>query len=279
MSEMRPQRQPEKPQQEVRFTALDPTLDESLAMFERLGEHQAAIARENEKLPDDQKLHYEEYLQKKLYLFAMKRISIDMSDMFDGQSQNLSTFNQYNLAVETISARGQKRYQLDPFIKELNRGGPNGQLMGVGLRVRLDSATAKVLFAPPFTGPSHSRSPLTPEQQEKVEAQKRLQADMLAAEYLPVRYEIGSVIDDPSEALERLRAVVELGSWVSELTIVPSYPRSARMNDRFLGSRVQRTYDKVDARFAAELLPPTAPINLASEEPVSDEGDDLRQVS
>lgn len=279
MNVVRPQQQPEKPQQEVRFSALDPVLDESLVMLERLGEHQAAIARENKNKSDSEKLIYEEYLQKKLYVFAMKRISIDLSDSFDGVSQNLSHFNQLNVAVERASGRGQKQFWLEPWVKELKRGGPDGQLMGVGLRVKLDDTTAKSLFVPPFAGPDHYRSKPTEDQLLKIESAKRLQAEMLEAGYLPVRYEIGSVVDDPSEALERLRGVVELGAWVSELTIVPSYPRSARLNDRFHGSQITRTYERVDERFAENLLPPVSPIKLSPNGEIPDDRNTFRDVS
>lgn len=217
MSDVRPQLQPEKPQQELRFTARDPVFDEALALLEKDGERRS------------------DYLPKNLFLFAMKRIVIDRSDEFDGFSQNYSTFMQYRQAALNTSNHGQKHFTLDPWMKELHSGGPKGSLVGVGLRVRVDPMSVSTLLAPPlYSG-------------EVLRAARE-------AAYIPVRYEIGSTVDDPTEALERLRSVLELGAWVSQLTIVPSYPRSARLADIYADPKIIRTYDRVDGLFEQELM-------------------------
>ncbi|MDB5160298.1 MAG: hypothetical protein JWO99_561 [Candidatus Saccharibacteria bacterium] len=261
MSDVRPQSLPEKPQQELRFTAREPILDEALAMLEKDGERKS------------------EYLPGNLFLYAMKRISIDLSDTYDGHSLNHSTFTQYRQAVDSISMRGRKTFKLDSWMKPLHAGGPDGSLIGVGLRVRVDPTNVDRLIAPPLYGPNHYNTPLTAEQLARVEAGKNILGTAREAQYIPVRYEIGSTVDNPTEALERLQGILELGTWVSQLTIVPAYPRSARHADIYREGRMDRTYERIDQRFAAELLPPTAPINIVQSEELPKEDENLRDVS
>ena len=210
---MRHRLQPEKPQQELRFTARDPVLYGSLALLEKDGER------------------HSKYLPKDLYLFAVKRMSIDFSDNYDGNSLNYSTFMQYRQAVEGVSMRGKKKFRLDPVVNPLYAGGPDGRLVGVGMRVRLDPLHVDTILAPPLYGPNNYRAPLNEQQKAQVDNGREILKTARELQYIPVRYEIGSVVDEPDEALERLRNVVEMGAWVSQLTVVPSYPRSARLAD------------------------------------------------
>ena len=227
MSDVRPRITPEKPQQELRFTARDPALDESLLMLERDGERHSGLIPEN------------------LFLFAMKRIEIDFSDTFDGVSQNHSSFMQYRQAVTNLGNRGMRQFELEPWLKPLNAGGPGGKLVGVGLRVKVDPLIINTVVAPPFYSG------------DALEAVRE-------AGFIPVRYEIGSVVDDPSDALERLGEMLSLGAWVSQLTIVPSYPRSARLKDIYQEDRLRRSYDQVDQRLGDDHLPPPIPISSMS---------------
>lgn len=245
MSDVRPRLQPEKPQQELRFTARDPILDEALALLEKDGER------------------HSDYLPKNLFLFAMKRITIDQSDEFDGFSQNYSTFMQYRQAALNVSNRGQKHFTLDPWLKKLHSGGPGGSLVGVGMRVRVDPLSVHALLAPPLYGANHYKAPVSEEQEAKMKSAREVLRTAREVAYIPVRYEIGNTVDNPIEALERLRSVLELGTWVSHLTIVPSYPRSARLADIYTDPKIARTYNRVDGLFAQELLPATTiPIAL-----------------
>jgi len=238
MSDVRPQYYPEKPQQELRFTARDPLLDEALALLEKEGERHST------------------YLPKNLFLFAMKRISIDLSDTFDGTSQNYSTFLQYRQALDNISSRGRKQFKLASWMRPLRAGGPNGDIRGVGLRVLIDPLYSDKIIKPPLYGPDHHRAPLSTEQRAQDSAAYETLRKARTAGYIPIRYEIGNIVDDPTEPLERLGEVLELGAFVSQMTIVPSYPRSAREADIFHEEKIERTYTRIDELLESQLIPP-----------------------
>ena len=247
MSDARIQQEAVKPQQELRFTARDPILDEALASFETYGKAHSA------------------YLPKNLYLFAMKAISIDTSDRFDGQSLNESAFLQYRMAVENVGNNGMREFPLEPWVKPLHAGGPNGSLVGVGLRVRFDPLYSDMILAPPLLG--KRLYPDMPDE-DRVEAERSNKVLEVArrARFLPVRYEIGRAVEDPTKALERLSRVLELGVFVTQLRIVPSYPRSARLKDLYPNvDPIDRTFERVDQYLTEHPETPSPePISLSS---------------
>lgn len=251
MSNVRPQNIPEKPQQELRFTAHDLAFDEGLALTERDGEIHRRITLESplERHPS--------YLPRSLHLYAMQRIMIDTSDFFEGYSQNYSTFGQYREAIKRLSLGGTKQFKLDPWVKELNSGGPNGVLRGLMFRLRIDPTDVDTIIAPPFLGSSRSLQGVSDTERLQIESANNTLAAARKAAYIPIRYEIARSVEDPTEAVERVRALVALGGvTVSQMVIVPSYPRSARERDIFNNSQVpSRTYQRIDERFADELLP------------------------
>lgn len=213
---------PSEPQQELRFTARDPILDEALAMLE------AKSYRQSEKFPHN------------LFIYSMKRLTVDTSDTYDGRSQNKADFDQYRHRIkQTLSERGVRKFALAPFMKPLHIGGQDGPVGGVGVRVVPDSITADQLITPPFYGDAERN-----------------------AGYIPAYYRIEHPDDNLEEALDRLERVLKLGTWVAQLTTVPSFPVSARKNDMFLHEPLKRTYTRVDEALANE-PPPNPPISLA----------------
>jgi hypothetical protein len=228
MNDASPQPEAVKPQQEVRFTVGGPLLDEGLVGLERYGEN------------------HSDFLPKKLYLFAMKRIMID---------SDVSFFQQYRKGVEEgLGNSGRREFALEPWLKPLYAGGPSGKLAGVGLRVRLDPLYSNIILAPPFLG-TRFRPGMTDEETEKMNQSNEILAAARAANFLPVRYEIGNTVDDPSRALRRLERVLEFGATVTRLRIVPSYPRSARMADLYPSERpIARSFDLVSKQFYPEEL-------------------------
>lgn len=223
--------------QEMRFTVRDPILDEALISLEEYGRDQS------------------EYVSRNLFLYAMRRMRIDKSDMYDGYSQNQATFDQYAYAIDKISNHGQKRFQLDDWMHELYAGGPDGTLVGVEMRVVVDHFDINTMIAPPLVGPIHHRAPISGQQIEQDQSALNVLKEYRRAGVIPVRYEIEKTVADPAEALERLGGVLALGAWVSELAIVPSVPRSARSTSKFMQPPIERTFKRVDTLFARELLP------------------------
>lgn len=232
MSDVSPRLKTEMPPQEVRFTARDPLLDESLARLEVEGARQEALTKKGEP--------YSDHLPQNLFLFAMKRLIIDTSDTIDGVSQNLSTYTQYRQGVSSLSNRGLKQFTLDPWMKGVRAGGPDGGLIGVLMRVRVDQFSVGSLFAPPFYEIETYRDMVRSLRTDSGSDEDR------HSEFVPVRYEIGRAVERPEEQLEQLGQVLKLGVWVSQLAIVPSVPASARSNDIFRDPKQVRTYDKVD---------------------------------
>ena len=229
MSDVRPRLQTEKPQQELRFSARDPILDEALASLE----HESTRGDVGT-------------LSDNLFLFAMKRIEIDTSDMFDGKSQNESTFMQYRQAITGLSNRGTKKFTLEPWLKPLRKGGQDGPLIGVGMRMHLDSISANTLVSPPLYGSAHFAPVLNEEQRLARERDRAFLQQAREARYLPIRYEIQNLTDSPEDALERLERVLHMGVYVSQMTIVPSNPRSARLRGIFSEPRIERTFTRID---------------------------------
>jgi len=254
MSNVRTRSSPEKPQQELRFTASDPVLDEALAMLERDGEvHRQRILDEPEK-------RHPSFLPRKLFLFAMKRIEIDTGDFFEGRSQNYSTFEQYREAIKSLSSRGQKKFKLDPRLLTYRSGGLKGPIRGVGLLLKIDPLDVDTIIAPPFLGTTKSLDGLNETQRSSVTSNNQTLLDARKDLRIPLRYEIGRIAEHPEEALERLAAVLELGVVVTGMTIVPSYPRTARNADIFATDTIQaRTYKRVDEYFSNELAEDPAP--------------------
>jgi len=231
MSEVRPRLNTEMSPQEVRFTARDPLLDESLARLEVEGARQEALARKGEP--------YSDHLPENLFLFAEQHLGADMGDAIDGFSQNLSTYTQYRQGVSSLANRGIRRFTLDPWIEEVHAESAGGVLTGVLMRVRVDQLSARALLAPPFSEPEEYQGML-----------KMLRAGSESgennhSEFVLVRYSVGQAVEKPQEQLERLSQVLKLGSWVSQLAIVPSSPATARNNDIFRERKRVRTYAEV----------------------------------
>jgi hypothetical protein len=230
MSDIRPRLITEMAPHEVRFTARDPLLDESLARLESEGARQAALAERGEP--------YDDRLPRNLFLFAMKRLIIDTTDTVDGTSQNLSTFGQYRQGVLALASHGQKRFNLDPWMQEVRAGEPDGELTGVLLRVRVDQFSVGTMFAPPFYELETYREML-----RSLREDPQLGEDRHSA-FIPVHYKVDHAAESTDEPLERLRSTLSLGAWVSQLTIVPSTPKVARLNDIFNQEHQARTYGK-----------------------------------
>jgi len=248
MSNMPPRNTPETHTQELRFTAREPALDEALAMLERDGERRS------------------EHLPKNLFLFAAKRIAIDQTDMIDGYSKNYSRFTQYQQAVGYLTNHGLRRFKLDSWMKELRLGGPEKSLMGVGLRLRVEPQHVDSLLTDPFYEAENYRREVSLLQDGPTHSSYDVLWKDQGAAYIPVRYEIGKAVDDPAEALERLGAVLALGTWASQLRMVPSYPRSARYADIDHAEPLDRTYQHIDDRFAAEIVPFSAQRTASDDE-------------
>lgn len=222
MNNARPQQQAGMTQQELRFTACDPQLNDALKTLER-----------NRLEADDQVAPHA--VPEQLFLYAAKRMTIDRSDMYDGESQNYSMFLQYRKGVEDLSSRGMKRFKLANWMRPLYMDSATDDrlLVGIGMRVEVDPYFSNKLIAPPLYGPKHYLSPLTPEQEAEKAADARLLAQARAASFIPVRYELGKPSYRAEAALEQLQSVLQLGSFVAHMTIVPSSPRSARENSVF----------------------------------------------
>lgn len=205
----------------LRFTARDPILDEAL------GDLEAESYRHSDQFP------------RHLFIYSKKYLHLDTSDMYDGRSQNIATYEQYrHTLTQNVSERGRRRFKLTPFMSPVVN---KGDVVGVNLRVAPDSLTAKQLIAPPFyTGGE------------------------LNAGYIPAFYRMERPAEDLEVPLDRLERVLALGTWVAELTIIPLVPRAARMRDVFMGESIQRTGKYVEAALANE--PPLPPvIELSSE--------------
>lgn len=232
MNDVRTQQQAEMTQQELRFTACDPRLDDALASLET-NEY-----KESPALPEQ------------LFLYAMKRMTIDRSDTYDGESQNYSTFLQYRKGVEDLSSRGMKRFKLADAMKPfyVQNTADEQVLVGVGMRVEVDPYFSDKLIAPPLYGPKHYLPPLTHEQEAEKAADAQLFAQARTASYIPVRYELRRPAAHPESNLEKLRDVLQLGVFVAHMTIVPSSPRSARENNVFHSESFERKIDRFAVR-------------------------------
>ncbi len=217
MSIERTQHHPEA-QQELRFTARDPVLDEALAALE------------------DEKYRRSEQFPRHLFLYSMKRLTIDTSDEIDGYSRNKSRFEQYRHRLsQSVSDAGLHRFPLAPFMKPFYSGGHAGRIVGIGLRLVPDDSTARYLLSPPFYGQYEQE-----------------------AGYIPVRYEITHPTHDLEVPLDRLERVLKLGSWAAQATMVPTSPASARRRDTFLHTPIDRTGAYVDEALTRE--PPLPPV-------------------
>ena len=147
-----------------------------------------------------------------------------------------------------------------------------GELVGIGFRLKIDPLDINTIIAPPFLGSTQSLKDLTGEQREKIESSNKMLDIARHAGFIPVRYEIGRTVENHTEALERLRAVVALGVSVSEMVIVPTYPRKARYGEVFINEQpATRSYTKVDEFFTKELI--SSPI------PEEEAGSDMRNAS
>lgn len=238
MSEVHPQPHVEMLQQELRFTAHDPVLDEALALLEKDGQPDVAT------------------LPQHLFLFAMKLIAIDQSDTFDGISQNYSTYLQYRKKVEDISSRGTKHLKLAPWMKPLYTNQEEPQLAGVGLRVLVDSTNTETLIAPPLYGAKHYTAPITPDQRAEADADNELLQRARTSGFIPVRYELKHPVEEPDESLQRLNDVLAMGAYVSHMTLVSPRPRNARENIIFHNEPFIRTYTRTATQSESELVTP-----------------------
>lgn len=228
MNDVRPQPRAEMPQQELRFTAHDPVLDEALASLEKNGQKENATIAEH------------------LFLYAIKRIAIDRSDTFDGSSQNYSTYMQYRKKVEDISSRGTKKLHLGSWMKPLYADPAQSRLIGVGMRVLVESHNVDKLIAPPLYGAKNYLPPLTPAQLDEKKTAENLLKVARESAFIPVRYEIKNPVDNPSESLDRLHEVLSMGAYVAHMTIVPPSPKHARENPIFHDSPFKRTFTRVN---------------------------------
>lgn len=250
MNDVRPQLRAEMPQQELRFTAHDPVLDEALASLEKNGQ------KKNSSVPEH------------LFLYAIKRIAIDRSDTFDGVSQNYSTYTQYRKKVEDVSSRGTKKLRLDSWMKPLYAGPDRSQLIGVGMRVIVESHNVEKLIAPPLYGAKNYLPPLSPSQIEEKETADKLLGVARNSAFIPVRYEIRNPADNPSESLDRLHEVLSIGAYVAHMTIVSPSPRHARENPIFHDNPFERTFTRVDQYLSMNQKSSlTPPINISSNDP------------
>lgn len=168
-----------------------------------------------------------------LFLYSMKALRLDDSDRYDGRSLNISQYEQYrHNIVQNVSKRGKRRFKVASFVHPIRS---EGEVVGVGLRVEPDQFAAHQLIAPPFyTGGERS------------------------AGYIPVFYRIERPAEELEAPLDRLERVLSLGTWVSELTIVPLAPKAARTRDVFMNPPVQRTGGYI--RTALENEPPLPPV-------------------
>lgn len=258
MNDVRPQPRAEMPQQELRFTAHDPVLDEALVSLEKNS------VKERSAVPEQ------------LFLYAIKRIAIDRSDMFDGSSQNYSTYMQYRKKVEDVSSRGTKKLHLGSWMKPLYAGPDQSRLIGVGMRVLVESQNVDKLIAPPLYGAKNYLPPLSQAQIDEKETADKLLGVARKSAFIPVRYEIKNPIDDPSESLNRLHEVLSIGAYVAHMTIVSPSPRHARENPIFHDSPFERTFTRVDEYLSLNQEPSlTPPIDMI----VNDPDEPLENVS
>lgn len=243
---MRPQTPAEMPQQ-VRFTARVPILDEALANFE------PEAFRLSEEFP------------KNLFLFAMKRLQIPPEDPRNGpevHNLNRSKMMQYRQAVDKLSGNGRREFPVVSGVRELRDGGQEGELVGVGLRVLLDDIAAKTLIAPPLYGPLDARRPTNTLGAHLFNNSVRTMEQVRESRMLQVRYEFQQRGGDHEAALDHLRAVLDMGVRVSQLTIVPVAPKSARFRDIFQAGKIDRLFGPT-ADEEVELVP-EIPDNITS---------------
>ena len=235
MSDALPRSRPENTQQVLRFTVRDPVFDEALVSLEREGDRHGSF------LPDN------------LFLYSMKRIEIEDSRNEEEAFLARSQFGQYRKKIEDISSNGHRLFSLnEDWLHEIRSGGQDGELVGVGFRVRFDDVIKNAVIAPPLYGNGVKRSPQDDEL-NKLNAQKLL-AQARAGGYIPIYYKMGRTMDNPEYAVERLRSVVRLGVKVTGLTVVPWVARDKNI---FMTPPMERTYDKVDAYFSEKLGGPS----------------------
>ena len=155
------------------------------------------------------------------------------------------------MKIFDVANRGNKEFTLDSHLHEIMSGGPHGDLVGIGFRVRFSAADKDIIIAPPLYGKAYQRSAQEEDLNQR-NAQKLLE-DAREGGYIPIYYRIGRTIDNPGEAVERLKSVLRLGVKVAELAVVPFSPRSAKETNIYLSPPMERTYDRVDAFFADRL--------------------------
>lgn len=230
MSETRPQ-PPTETQQLLRFTARDPYLFGGLQAFEQ---------------PDS-----EGNFPKDLFMYAMKGISYDPSN-----PQAVSTFGQFRLGIDQMTNRGLKRFNLrKDFVKEIRKGGLRGETVGVQLRVALDAMGQRAII-----GPMYGQRDIDDE--ESV-GELTLAQTIANENGLPIFYRFARPVAHPELAVGQLRSIVKAGAWVSQITVVPPSPDSARERDIFMHPRIDITQEDIDRYIGPQTV--SEPVVLSEE--------------